>query len=54
VTQTRQVPPNIPIGQVLGEPVVDPQTATLVIRVRPGVSNFNSLTTVYVAVEVDE
>jgi rod shape-determining protein MreC len=54
VTQTRQVPPNIPIGQVLGEPVVDPQTATLVIQVRPGVSNFNSLTTVYVAVEVDE
>lgn len=54
VTQTRQVPPNIPIGQVWGEPVVDPQTATLVIQVRPGVSNINSLTTVYVAVEVDD
>jgi rod shape-determining protein MreC len=49
-TQTRQVPPNIPIGKVLGEPVADPQTDTLQIQVQPGVANFNDLTVVYVAV----
>jgi rod shape-determining protein MreC len=53
-TQTRQVPPNIPIGQVFGEPVVNEQTATLEIQVRPGVSNISDLTVVYVAVETDE
>ncbi len=54
VTQTRQVPPNILIGQVLGEPEVNAQTDTLVIQVQPGVSNFNDLTVVYVAVESDD
>ncbi len=53
-TQTRQVPPNIPIGQVLGEPVVNSQTDTLEIQVRPGVSNFNDLTVVYVAVVAND
>lgn len=53
-TQTRLVPPNILIGQVVGEPVVDPETNSLQIQVQPGVANFNTLTTVYVAVEIDE
>ena len=53
-TQTRQVPPNIMIGEVVGEPVQNAQTDTLEIRIRPGVSDFNSLTTVYVAVVADE
>jgi hypothetical protein len=42
------------IGEVDGEPTRDPQTDTLEIRIRPGVSDFNSLTTVYVAVIADE
>lgn len=54
VTQTRQVPPNILIGQVVGEPVVNPQTNSLEIQVQPGVGNFSTLTTVYVAVEIDD
>jgi rod shape-determining protein MreC len=48
-TQTRQVPPNIPIGQVLGVPISDPQTDTLEIQIRPGVSNFDDLDVVFVA-----
>ncbi len=52
--QTRQVPPNIPIGQVNGEPRVNEQTSTLEIDVRPGVANIGDLMVVYVAVEVDE
>jgi rod shape-determining protein MreC len=47
-TQTRQVPPDIPIGQVLGKPEVDTQTDTLVIQVRPGVSNFDDLDQVWI------
>lgn len=47
-TQTRQVPPGIPIGRVLGEPVVDTQTDTLVIQIRPGVSNFDALDQVWI------
>lgn len=47
-TQTRQVPPDVPIGQVLGEPVVDTQTDSLVIQVRPGVSNFDDLHEVWI------
>jgi rod shape-determining protein MreC len=53
-TQTRQVPPNIPIGKVLGEPEVSAQTDTLEIQVRPGVSNFSDLTVVYVAMIADD
>jgi rod shape-determining protein MreC len=53
-TQTRQVPPNIPIGTVYGEPVRNAQTDTLEITVRPGVSDFNSLAVVYVAVMKDD
>jgi rod shape-determining protein MreC len=53
-TQTRQVPANIMIGEVVGEPTRNAQTDTLEIRIRPGVSDFNSLTTVYVAVMADE
>lgn len=49
-TQTRQVPPNILIGKVMGEPVVDAQTDLLTINLRPGISDFNDLTVVYVAV----
>ncbi len=52
--QTRQVPPNIRIGQVFGEPVVSDQTDTLVIEVRPGVADISDLTVVYVAVESNE
>lgn len=47
-TQTRQVPPDIPIGQVLGEPEIDTQTDTLVIQVRPGVSDFDDLDQVWI------
>lgn len=47
-TQTRQVPPDIPIGQVLGQPEVDTQTDSLVIQVRPGVSNFDDLRKVWI------
>lgn len=53
-TQTRQVPPNIPIGQVFGELTVNDQTDTLVIQVRPAVSDMGDRTVVYVAVETDE
>ncbi len=53
-TQTRQVPPNIPIGIVTGEPLHDEQTDTLVIEVQPGISDFNSLSVVYVAVLADD
>ncbi len=52
--QTRQVPPNIRIGQVYGDPEVNEQTSTLEIDVRPGVANITDLTVVYVAVEADE
>lgn len=52
-TQTRQVPPNIPIGQVYGEPRVNEQTATLEIQVRPGVADITDLSVVYVAVEAE-
>jgi hypothetical protein len=48
------VPPDIPIGQVIGEPVVNPQTDTLTIQVRPGIGNFNTLSMVYVAVLADD
>jgi len=53
-TQTRQVPPNIRIGQVFGEPETNEQTDTLVIEVRPGVADISDLTVVYVAVESNE
>jgi rod shape-determining protein MreC len=53
-SQTRQVPPNIPIGVVSGVPVHDEQTDSLVIQVQPGISDFNSLTVVYVAVIADD
>lgn len=54
VTLTRGVPPDFPIGMVLGEPVVNPQTDTLTIQVRPGIANFNTLSTVYVAVQTND
>jgi len=50
---TRQVPPNIPIGEVFGEPEINEQTDTLVIQVRPGVADITDLTVVYVAVEAE-
>ena len=53
-TQTRQVPPNILIGQVSAKPVVNPQTDQLEIQVRPGISNFNDLTVVFVAEIADD
>jgi rod shape-determining protein MreC len=53
-TQTRQVPPNIPIGKVIGEPEVDAQNDSLTIEIRPGVGNFNDLTVVYVAVSSND
>jgi len=52
-TQTRQVPSNIPIGTVIGEPVHDPQTDTLELQIRPGISDFTGLTVVYVAMVTD-
>ena len=48
-TQTRQVSPNIPIGQVFGTPLVDPQTDTMEIQIRPGLSNVNDLDVVFIA-----
>lgn len=53
-TQTRQVPPDILIGQVLGTPVADPQTDTLELEIRPGVSNFNDLEVVFIAIARDD
>lgn len=53
-TQTRQVPPNIPIGIVIGDPIHDEQTDTLEFQVQPGIGDFNSLTVVYVAVNTDD
>jgi rod shape-determining protein MreC len=53
-TQTRQVPPNILIGKVAGEPVVDAQTNQLQIQIQPGISDFNELTVVFVAEIVDD
>lgn len=53
-TQTRQVPPNIPIGKVLGEPVKDTQTDTLVIQIRPGVSDFSALDQVWIVAPKEE
>lgn len=47
-TQTRQVPPSIPIGKVMGEPELDTQTDTLVIQIRPGVSDFDALDHVWI------
>lgn len=47
-TQTRQVPAAIPIGTVMGEPELDTQTDTLVIQIRPGVSNFDALDHVWI------
>ena len=46
--QTRNVPPNIPIGAVYGEPNVNPQTDELEVDVRPAVENFSALQIVYV------
>jgi rod shape-determining protein MreC len=46
--QTRQVPPNIPIGVVIGEPTVNKQTDELEVEVRPAVPNFDDLQVVWV------
>lgn len=54
MNMTRQVPSDFPIGVVLGEPIVNPQSDTITIQVRPGVANFNTLSTVYVAVETND
>jgi rod shape-determining protein MreC len=48
-SQTRGVPPNIPIGAVGAEPEVDPRTAQLVIQVYP-YTNFDDLELVWVMV----
>lgn len=44
---TRQIPPGIIIGVVLGQPVVNAQTDEIEVKVRPAV-NFDSLTQVFV------
>ena len=46
--QTRNVPPNIPIGAVYGEPTINEQTDELEVDVRPAVENFSALQIVYV------
>jgi rod shape-determining protein MreC len=46
--QTRQVPPNIPIGVVIGEPKVNEQTDELEVEVRPAVANFDDLQVVWI------
>ena len=52
-TETAQVPPNLLIGQVVGEPEIDTQNDNLIITVRPGIADFNELTVVFVAESVD-
>jgi len=49
ISQTRGVPPNIPIGAVGAEPEVDPNTAQLVIQVYP-YTDFDDLELVWVMV----
>jgi rod shape-determining protein MreC len=49
--QTRQVPPNIPIGRVIGEPRLNPQTDELEVDVLPFVDNFDDMQVLYVVVE---
>lgn len=48
--QTRQVPPNIPIGVVIGEPMLNEQTDELEVEVRPAVPNFDDLQVVWVVI----
>jgi rod shape-determining protein MreC len=49
--QTRQVPPNIPIGRVIGEPRLNEQTDELEVDVLPFVDNFDDMQVLYVVVE---
>jgi rod shape-determining protein MreC len=49
--QTRQVPPNIIIGFVIGEPILNEQTDELEVEVYPAVENFDALQIVYVVRE---
>lgn len=49
ISQTRGVPPNIPIGQILSEPEIDPRTAQLVVQVYP-YTKFDELELVWVMV----
>lgn len=49
MSQTRGVPPNIPIGEVGATPEVDPRSAQLVIQVYP-YTNFDDLELVWVMV----
>lgn len=46
---TNQVPPNIPIGWVIGEPEVNPQNDQLMVEVQPAAS-FDALDTVMIAI----
>lgn len=48
-SETAQVPSNIPIGIVVGEPVLNAQSDQLEIMVQPG-ANLNDLTTIWIAV----
>ena len=48
--QTRQVPADIPIGVVIGEPMLNEQTDELEVEVRPAVPNFDNLQVVWVVV----
>lgn len=51
-SETALVPPNIPIGIVIGEPAVDAQSDQLELTIQPG-TKVNELTTVWIAVPND-
>lgn len=49
--QTRQVPPNLPIGQVVGEPRLNEQTDELEVDVVPYIQNWDDLQILYVVTQ---
>lgn len=51
-SETALVPPNIPIGIVIGEPQLDAQSDQLELTIQPG-ANVEELTTVWIAVPND-
>lgn len=51
-SETALVPPNIPVGIVIGEPQLDAQNDQLELTIQPG-ANIDELTTVWIAVPND-
>lgn len=51
-SETAQIPPNLPIGVVVGDPVLNAQSDQLEITVQPG-TNLNDLINVWIAVPND-